>query len=33
MMGWLYDKAVSGIAGIESAETLAERYLTDAEGM
>ena len=32
MMGWLYDKAVSGIAGIESAETLAERYLTDAEG-
>ena len=32
MMGWLYDKAVSGIAGIESAETLAERYLADAEG-
>jgi hypothetical protein len=33
MMGWLYDKAVSGIAGIESAETLAERYLADAKGM
>ncbi|EOI1394372.1 hypothetical protein ACMGOD_005598 [Klebsiella oxytoca] len=32
MMGWLYDKAVSGIAGIESAETLAERYLADAKG-
>lgn len=32
MMGWLYDKAVSGIAGIESAETLAERYLNDAGG-
>ncbi|HDS9724887.1 TPA: EcsC family protein [Enterobacter bugandensis] len=31
MMGWLYDKAVSGIAGIESAETLAERYLADAK--
>lgn len=30
--GWLYDKAVSGIAGIESAETLAARYLTDAKG-
>lgn len=30
--GWLYDKAVSGIAGIESAETLAARYLADAEG-
>lgn len=32
MAGWLYDKAVSGIAGIESAETLAERYLEDAKG-
>lgn len=32
MMGWLYDKAVSGIAGIESAEMLAERYLADADG-
>lgn len=32
VMGWLYDKAVSGIAGIESAETLAERYLADAKG-
>ncbi|MDK9354856.1 hypothetical protein QQF54_01685 [Lelliottia sp. V106_10] len=30
--GWLYDKAVSGIAGIESAETLAARYLADAKG-
>jgi hypothetical protein len=30
--GWLYDKAVSGIAGIESAETLAKRYLDDAKG-
>lgn len=30
--GWLYDKAVSGIAGIESAETLAARYLIDAKG-
>jgi hypothetical protein len=30
--GWLYDKAVSGIAGIESAETLAARYLADARG-
>ncbi len=32
MAGWLYDKAVSGIAGIESAETLAARYLEDAKG-
>ena len=32
MMGWFYDKAVRGIAGIESAETLAERYLADAKG-
>lgn len=32
VMGWLYDKAVSGIAGIESAEMLAERYLADAKG-
>ena len=30
--GWLYDKAVCGIAGIESAETLAKRYLDDAKG-
>jgi len=30
--GWLYDKAVSGIAGIKSAETLAARYLADARG-
>lgn len=30
--GWLYDKAVSGIAGIESAEMLASRYLEDASG-
>ena len=30
--GWLYDRAVSGIAGIESAETLAQRYYTDARG-
>lgn len=30
--GWLYDKAISGIAGIELAETLAERYLADAGG-
>ncbi|EDH5631391.1 hypothetical protein CB172_13215 [Salmonella enterica subsp. enterica serovar Claibornei] len=30
--GWLYDKAVCGIAGIESAETLAKRYLSDAKG-
>lgn len=30
--GRLYDKAVSGIAGIESAETLATRYLIDAKG-
>ena len=32
VMGWLYDRAVSGIAGIESAATLAERYLDDAGG-
>jgi len=32
VIGWLYDKAVSGIAGIESAEILAERYLEDANG-
>jgi len=30
--GWLYDKAVSGIADIESAEMLAKRYLDDAKG-
>lgn len=32
LMGWLYERAVSGIAGIESAERLAERYLDDAKG-
>ncbi|EAA5451251.1 TPA_asm: hypothetical protein GB208_11840 [Salmonella enterica subsp. enterica] len=32
IIGWLYDKAVSGIAGIESAEMLAARYLEDAKG-
>ncbi|WP_336220514.1 hypothetical protein [Citrobacter amalonaticus] len=32
IVGWLYDKAVSGIAGIESAEMLASRYLEDANG-
>ncbi|EGS6566691.1 hypothetical protein I9F91_001565 [Salmonella enterica] len=32
IVGWLYDKAVSGIAGIESAEMLAVRYLEDADG-
>lgn len=32
IVGWLYDKAVSGIAGIESSEMLASRYLEDADG-
>lgn len=32
IVGWLYDKAVSGIAGIESAEMLAARYREDAHG-
>ncbi|WP_151993954.1 hypothetical protein [Buttiauxella massiliensis] len=32
IVGWLYDKAVSGIAGAESAEMLAARYLEDANG-
>ena len=32
IIGWLYDKAVSGIAGIESAEMLAARYLEGADG-
>lgn len=31
-MGWLYDRAISGIAGLESAEMLAARYLADSEG-
>lgn len=32
IMSWLYDQVVSGMTGIESAETLAERYLADAKG-
>ncbi|MHA6632366.1 hypothetical protein ACX3OY_01030 [Citrobacter farmeri] len=32
IIGWLYDKAISGIAGIESAEMLAAHYLEDAKG-
>lgn len=31
-MGWIYDRAISGIAGLESAEMLAARYLADSEG-
>lgn len=31
-IGWLYDRAISGIAGLESAEMLAARYLADSEG-
>lgn len=32
VMGWLYDRAISGIAGLESAEMLAARYLADTDG-
>lgn len=32
IMNWLYDQVISGMTGIESAETLAERYLDDAKG-